>query len=88
MSEKKTQKAIALYYDGETTPTVTATGEGDIAEEIIRLAREHEVPLFENPLLAETLSKLELGEEIPEPLYRCMAQVLAFAWRLTGRTPE
>lgn len=87
MSELETLRAIALQYDGENAPTVTAAGEGIIAEEIIRIAREHGVPLREDAMLAELLSELELGEEIPEVLYRVIAEVIAFAYLVSGKVP-
>ncbi|NQZ53416.1 MAG: EscU/YscU/HrcU family type III secretion system export apparatus switch protein [Piscirickettsiaceae bacterium] len=87
MSEFETLRAIALQYDGENAPTVTASGEGVIAEEIIRIAREHGVPLREDAMLAELLGELELGEEIPEMLYRVIAEVIAFAYLVSGKVP-
>jgi len=85
MSE--TLRAIALEYDGENAPTVTATGEGAIAEEIIRVAQEHGVPLREDVMLAALLSELELGEEIPPLLYRVIAEVIAYAYIVSGKMP-
>lgn len=79
--------AIALQYDGESAPTVTASGEGKIAEEILRIAREHNIPLKEDALLAELLSDLNLGEEIPPMLYRVIAEVIAYAYLVSGKVP-
>ena len=79
--------AVALHYDGENAPTVTAQGSGEIAEQIIALAREHGIPLQENPALCELLAKLDLGTEIPPELYLAVAEVIAFAWLLSGRAP-
>jgi len=87
MSLNKPLKAIALQYDGENAPIVTASGEGDIAEEIIRIAREHGVPLREDMMLAALLSELELGEEIPPLLYRVVAEVIAYAYIISGKVP-
>lgn len=81
------QTAVALKYDGRQAPTVAASGLDDIADEIIRIAREHGVPLYENPELATILARLELDEEIPETLYRVIAEILAFAFNLQGKTP-
>lgn len=80
-------RAIALQYDGENAPIVTASGEGAIAEEILRIAREHNIPLRENALLAEMLSDLNLGEEIPPMLYRVIAEVIAYAYLVSGKVP-
>lgn len=81
------RRAIALSYDGESAPRVTATGTDALAEEIIALARRHGVPMTENAELAGLLGRLETGDEIPELLYVCIAQILAFAYRLRGRVP-
>ena len=82
------ETAVALKYDGKRAPTVAASGLDDVAEEIIRIAREHEVPLYENAELAGILARLDLDEEIPETLYRVIAEILAFAFHLQGRTPQ
>lgn len=79
--------AVALQYDGERAPRVTAKGSGELAGQIIALAREHEVPLQENPPMVELLSKLELGEEIPPALYLAVAEIIAFAYYISDRTP-
>lgn len=77
--------AVALRYDGKDAPRVTAQGEGALAEAICRVAAEHGVPLYEDAALANILSKVELGEEIPETLYRAVAEVIAFAYLLSDR---
>lgn len=81
-------RAIALQYDGENAPVVTATGEGDIAQEIIRIAKEHGVPLREDIALAAMLSELELGEEIPPLLYRVIAEIIAYTYLVAGKVPK
>ena len=85
ITEQDLTQAVALFYDGENTPTVTAKGEGQTAEEIIRLAQEHGVTLCENPQLLELLMTLDLGDEIPESLYIAIAHIIAFAYRLQGK---
>ena len=84
---QETLRAIALQYDGENAPLVTASGEGAIAEEILRISREHNIPLREDALLAELLSDLNLGEEIPPMLYRVIAEVIAYAYLVSGKVP-
>ena len=79
------QIAVALRYDGRDAPRVTAKGEDELASAICDIAREHGVPLYENPQLAVVLSQIELGEQIPEALYRAVAEVIAFAYLLSGR---
>jgi flagellar biosynthesis protein len=88
MNEHELKQAVALFYDGSNAPNVTAAGEGDIAQQIITLAREHGVPLFENAELLKLLATLDIGEEIPETLYLCIAQVIAFAYKIQGKSPQ
>lgn len=83
----KIEEAIALVYDGEQAPTLSARGEGDVAEEIVRLAIEHQIPIYQNADLAKLLVQLELGEQIPVELYRTIAEIIAFAWYLKGKAP-
>ncbi|MCG6936898.1 MAG: EscU/YscU/HrcU family type III secretion system export apparatus switch protein [Gammaproteobacteria bacterium] len=80
--------AVALEYDGETAPKVTAKGVNDIADKIIEIATEHGIPLQQNDGLVEILSQMKLGDEIPEKLYRAVAEVIAFAYILTGKFPK
>jgi flagellar biosynthesis protein len=87
MEESNDKKAVALKYDGKAAPRVTATAEGALAEEIIRLALECEIPLFENKQLTELLTQIELGDEIPELLYECIAQIIVFAYKIQGKFP-
>ena len=78
--------AVALQYDKSVVPVprVVAKGRGDTGEAILALAREHGVPIEENAALAEALSRVELGEDIPEALYRAVAEVLIFILRASG----
>ncbi|HAI97653.1 MAG: flagellar protein FhlB [Cycloclasticus sp.] len=80
--------AVALRYDGENTPTVTAKGRGDLAQEIIDLALANEIPLENNPELVKLLSTIPLGNEIPETLYIAVAEVIAFAYLLSDKVPD
>ena len=76
---KKKKQAIALYYDPEEdAPKVVASGQGAVAERIIEKAAEAGVPLHRDDKLAETLSKLEIGDMIPPKLYGVVAEVLVF----------
>ena len=86
MSDNPDNKlAIALKYDfGEGAPVVTAKGRGHVAQKIIETAREHEVAIEENPILAEALSKVDIETEIPIPLYKAVAEVIGFVLQ-TGR---
>lgn len=76
--------AVALKYDPGSAPRVVASGRGALGEKIIAVAREHGVPVEQNSALAEALSTLELDEEIPEQLYRAVAQILGFILRAAG----
>jgi flagellar biosynthesis protein len=79
--------AIALQYDKAAAPTprVIAKGKGATGDAIIALAREHGVPIEENALLAQALAQVEIGNDIPEALYRAVAEVLIFILRASGK---
>ena len=81
---EKTPKAVALKYDREkdSAPRVIARGRGEIAEKIIEIAGAHNLPLYEDKNLVQILEALELETEIPPELYRAVAEVLAFIYRL------
>lgn len=78
------QIAVALEYDGQGAPRVTAKGRGELAQRIIETAREHDVEVQENAVLAQALSAVQLDDQIPEELYRAAAQVIAFVLSLRG----
>jgi flagellar biosynthesis protein len=81
------RRAAALHYEpGERAPTLTATGAGHIADKIIEAARAAGVPVREDPALVQALAGLELGAEVPEPLWRAVAETLAWAYRLAAVT--
>ncbi len=79
--------AVALHYDGTGAPRVTAKGHAEVAERIVAIARAHGVVLHEEAALAAVLARIPLGDEIPEALYRAVAEVIAFAYLLSGRWP-
>lgn len=77
--KEKLKQAIALEYDpGEPAPKIVATGRGKIAEKIIETAKEADVPIHQDDKLADTLSKLDIGEYIPPELYEVVAEILVF----------
>ncbi|WP_152831497.1 EscU/YscU/HrcU family type III secretion system export apparatus switch protein [Hydrogenovibrio sp. JE_KL2] len=80
--------AISLEYDGEGAPTVSAKGYGYVAEEIIQIAKENDIPITSDENLAALLSQVELDSEIPESLYEAVVQVLIFAYQISGKHPE
>lgn len=81
---RRTPLAIALHYEKPGTPRVVAKGRGEVGQRIIDSARAHGVPIEENAGLAEALSQVELEDEIPEELYRAVAQVLMFILKVSG----
>jgi flagellar biosynthesis protein len=87
MKPEKPRRAVALQYDRakDGAPRVVAKGRGPVAETIIARAREHGVPLQEDADLAAALSALDLETEIPPELYRAVAEVLAFIYRLNAK---
>jgi len=87
MLEDKEKIAVALLYDKIRAPKLIAKGRDDLARSIVDIASKSEVPVTEDQLLAETLSRLEMNQEIPESLFRSVAIVLAWVYRLQGKTP-
>ena len=78
-AQNKVKTAVALEYDpNDAAPKVIATGRGIIAEKIIEKAQEADVPIHRDDKLADTLSRLEIGEMIPPELYEAVAEILLF----------
>jgi len=86
MNDKR-KKAAALRYipEKDIAPRVVAKGTGYIAEKILSIAREHNIPLRDDPQLVEVLSALDLYQEIPPDLYKAVAEVLAFVYKMTKK---
>ncbi len=80
--KKEIKKAVALRYNREQddAPTVTAKGQGRVAENIIELAKEHGIPIKDDPDLVEVLASLEIDQEIPPEIYVAVAELLAFVY--------
>ena len=87
MSKNVTKKAAALRYaqSRESAPRVVAKGRGKIAEKIVALAEQHQVPLVEDRHLIQMLEALDVDTEIPPELYQAVAEVLVFIYRLNQR---
>ena len=89
MKRKKESRlqAVAMRYkmDADAAPRVVAKGSGLLAQRIIDCARQHGVPLREDPDLVAALARLDINAEIPERLYLAMAEVLAFVYRLNAK---
>lgn len=84
------KQAAALRYDqaSRTPPKVSALGKGLVAENIIEKAKEHQIPIVEDPSLVELLSTLEINEAIPEELYQAVAEVFAFIYYLDEKNKK
>lgn len=85
-----THIAVAIKYemDGMNAPTVVAKGKRLLAEKIKQIAGEHGIPIFENKPLAQSLYEMvEVGSEIPESLYRAVAEILSYVYKVQGKTP-
>ncbi len=85
--DEKRKKAVALQYRHQVdrAPKVVAKGQGIIAERIIEIAAEHNIPLKRDPALIEVLSKMDLEQEIPPELYRAVAEILAYVYKMSGK---
>jgi len=84
--EKKSPRfAVALEYDGHQAPIVTAKGHRDTADEILKIAEQEKIPVYEDKELSALLDQLDLGDHIPQSLYAVIAEVLSFAYRISGK---
>ena len=82
MPKKNIKKAVALTYDKQKddAPRVVAKGQGQVAKNIIELAKKHDIPIKDDPDLIEVLSSLEINEDIPSEIYVAVAELLAFVY--------
>jgi flagellar biosynthesis protein len=80
-------KAVALKYDKESSkaPKVTAKGEGFTAENIIKIANLNDVPIKKDEDLVEMLSQLEIDREVPPEMYKAIAEVFSYIYKLTNK---
>jgi flagellar biosynthesis protein len=81
------KKAIAMRYDPEkeNAPRIIAKGKGASAENIIKIAELHNLPIHKDEDLVELLSKVEIDKEIPEKLYLAVVEVFSFIYKVTNR---
>jgi flagellar biosynthesis protein len=85
--DKKTRKAVALAYEiNSAAPRITGQGEGFVADAILAKAKEMGIPTRTEPELVEFLMQLKLNELVPPKLYAAVAEVLAWAYELDGKT--
>ncbi|WP_017471870.1 EscU/YscU/HrcU family type III secretion system export apparatus switch protein [Amphibacillus jilinensis] len=78
------KKAVALQYNQEkkTAPVVKATGKGYVAEEILKRAKQADVPIQQDKSLVEVLAELNINDRIPEELYQAVAEVFAYIYKI------
>jgi flagellar biosynthesis protein len=81
------RQAVALRYQPKTdrAPKLVAEGRGYLADKILELAQRHSIPVRQDRNLLQVLSRLDLNEEIPQEVYKAVAEILAFVYRLSGR---
>lgn len=86
----KDKKSVALKYNKnkDSAPKVIASGKGSIAEKILKKAREENIPIKNDSDIVEVLAKLDIGEEIPEDLYRVIAEILSFVYSLDKKNRQ
>jgi len=79
---EKTKMAAAIRYDAarDDAPRLTAKGQGHVAERIIELARQHDIPVRSDKALIQILSQLDIDRHIPPELYKAVAEILAFVY--------
>lgn len=90
MSEYKSKYrkgAVALGYDSQqnSAPKIIAKGQGELAERILEIAEENRIVIEEDPILFDSLYRLELGQEIPAKLYQAVAEVLAYVYKINRK---
>jgi flagellar biosynthesis protein len=83
--DRKTAAALQYKAGKDSAPRLVAKGKGWMAEKIIQTAREHNIPLKEDPHLVEILSNLDLYEEIPPDLYKAVAEILIFIYKMNNK---
>jgi len=88
--EKKQKKAVALRYTPlkDRAPTIAAKGSGHVAERIIEIAKEHNIPVKDDADLVEVLAKLDIEQEIPADVYMVVAELLAFVYKLNNKKKQ
>ena len=83
------RKAVALQYGaGDVAPVVVASGMGYMAEKIVEVAADNGVPIYEDNSLATILTQLQLGQEIPEELYKAIVDIYVYFLHFDPSAPE
>ena len=89
MDKEKREKAVAIKYKKEeVAPEIIAKGKGSIARKIIEAAKEHNIPIWEDESLVNLLMKLDIGEFIPTKLYKAVAEILAFVYKMEKKSKK
>ncbi len=85
--KSKIKKAVALRYNQkkENAPRVIAKGKGEVAKNIIKIAKENELPIKKDEDLVELLTKIDIDKEIPQNLYKAVAEVFNFIYNVTNK---
>jgi flagellar biosynthesis protein len=88
MEAPEKKQAVALRYEPkkDRAPKIASKGRGHVAERILELARQHNIPIREDKNLLQILSHLDLHQEVPTEVYKAVAEILAFIYRLSNRT--
>lgn len=87
MRTKKPRQAVALEYGKRAAPTLTAKGQGEIAEQIVEEAKKQGIHIAEDPQLVALLGQLEINDEVPESLYVAVSVILSWVYWLKGMEP-
>lgn len=88
-SETNRERAVALKYkEADDLPRVVASGAGEIAKRIIKLAKDHDIPVYEDQILTELLSEIDVGKYISPKTYRLVAEVICFLYYVDKKWRE
>jgi len=85
--KRNLRQAVALKYlpKADRAPKVTAKGLGLVAEKIVELAKQHRIPIQEDPALVQILAQLDFYQEIPPSVYGVVAEILAFIYKMNKK---
>jgi len=86
--DQKEKQLVALQYDQTSAPKVIAKAHGDFAQELLDIAKEHDMMIHQDEELSQFLQRLDMGQEIPKELYLVIAELIAFAFVLQGKFPD
>ncbi len=85
MREENIKKAVALNYDidVDSAPKITAKGKGSLANNIIKIAQDNDIPIKKDEDLVELLSAIDIDKEIPDSMYKAVSEIFSFIYDLT-----